>query len=84
MFWLCTLQIIEKSGDGWWTGRIDGKVGVIPASFVEEINIPQSKEEAKKLVKKYRQGKLGAENHTETKMETISCEFESHMYIMFP
>ncbi len=68
------LQIIEKSGDGWWTGRIDGQVGVIPASFVEEITVPQSKEEAKKLVKRFKQGRLGAENHTEAKTETMLRE----------
>ena len=67
-------QIVEKSGDGWWTARIDGHVGVIPASFVEEIAVPQSKDEAKKLVKRFKQGRLGAENHTETKAETMLCE----------
>ena len=53
------LQIIEKSADGWWTGCVDGKEGVFPASFVEMIQIPQTKEERKKLLKRYRQGRLG-------------------------
>ena len=67
-------QIIERSADGWWTGKIDGKVGVIPASFVEEITVPQSKEEAKKLVKKFKQGKLSVETHAESHPESLASE----------
>ena len=52
-------QIIEKSPDGWWTGRIENTTGDFPASFVEEIPVPKSKDEAKKLVKRYKSGKLG-------------------------
>lgn len=57
---LCLLfQIIEKSADGWWTGRIDGSVGVFPASFVEMIKKPKTKEERKRLLRQFQQGRLG-------------------------
>ena len=72
-------QIIERSADGWWTGKIDGKVGVIPASFVEEIAVPQSKEEAKKLVKRFKQGKLSVETHTESRPESLASELNCTM-----
>ena len=47
-------QIIEKSHDGWWTGKIDETVGDFPASFVEEIDIPRTKEERKRLSLRFR------------------------------
>lgn len=72
---LLCVQIVEKSGDGWWTARIDGQVGVIPASFVEEITVPQSKDEAKKLLKRFKQGRLGSDGHTETRTDSMACEF---------
>ena len=52
-------QIVEKGGDGWWTGRVDGREGVFPASFVEMIQIPKTKDERKKLLKQFQQGRLG-------------------------
>ena len=52
-------QIVEKSADGWWTGRVDGNVGVFPASFVEMIQIPKTKDERKRLLKRFHQGRLG-------------------------
>lgn len=53
------IEIVEKSADGWWTGRVDGNVGVFPASFVEIIQIPKTKEERKRLLKRFEQGRLG-------------------------
>ena len=58
-------QITEKSADGWWTGRIEGKVGVFPASFVEMIEIPRNKDERKKLLKRFQQGRLGQDNQND-------------------
>ncbi len=53
-------QIVEQSADGWWTGKVDGKMGVFPASFVEMIQKPKNKEEKKRLLKLFQQGRLGA------------------------
>ena len=39
---------------------MDGKVGVFPASFVELIQKPKNKEERKRLLKLFQQGRLGA------------------------
>ena len=50
----CLPQIIEKSHDGWWTGKIDETVGDFPASFVEEIDIPRTKEERKRLSHRFK------------------------------
>jgi len=41
---------------------VDGKEGVFPASFVEMIQIPKTKDERKKLLKRYQQGRLGEAN----------------------
>jgi len=34
------IQVLEKSDDGWWLGRADGRDGWFPANFVEEIVEP--------------------------------------------
>ena len=44
---------MEKSHDGWWRGQKEGVVGDFPASFVEEIEIPRTKEEAKRLAQRF-------------------------------
>lgn len=31
------IQVLEKSDDGWWLGRADGRDGWFPANFVEEL-----------------------------------------------
>ena len=54
-------QILEQSADGWWTGRVDGNKGVFPASFVELIQKPKTKDERKKLLKRFNQGTLGGQ-----------------------
>ena len=55
---------MEKSADGWWNGRISGKEGVFPASFVEMIQVPKNKDEKKRLLKRFHQGKLGEADST--------------------
>ena len=50
------LQIIHKSPDGWWTGRMQDTEGDFPASFVEEIEIPTTVEEKKQLALRFRKG----------------------------
>ena len=66
---------MEKSPDGWWTGRIENTVGDFPASFVEEIPVPKSKDEAKKLFKKFKHGKLGHDPSTETRSDVSTRKF---------
>lgn len=68
----CVWQIIEKSPDGWWTGRIESTVGDFPASFVEEIPVPKNKDEAKKLYKRFKHGKLGQDPSAETRSDVIT------------
>ena len=29
--------------DGWWTGKVNNKVGVFPSNFVEQVTPPQAK-----------------------------------------
>lgn len=31
------INIHEKQEDGWWAGDLDGRYGIFPASYVEEI-----------------------------------------------
>ncbi len=32
------LEIIDdKRDDGWWKARLNGKIGLIPSSFVEDV-----------------------------------------------
>ena len=31
------VNIVEQHDDGWWKAELRGSVGVIPASYVEEI-----------------------------------------------
>lgn len=38
---------------------MEGKEGVFPASFVEMIQKPKNKEERKRLLKRFQQGRLG-------------------------
>ena len=52
-----SLQIVKKSHDGWWTGRIEDTVGDFPASFVEEIEIPRTKQERKQLASRFKRRK---------------------------
>ena len=67
------IQIVEKSPDGWWTGKIESTVGDFPASFVEEIPVPRTKDEAKKLFKKFKHGKLGHDsNHAESRSNVVT------------
>ena len=49
--------------------------GVFPASFVEEVEVPRSKDEQKKLLKKFRQGKLVG-GVSDSQIENISRESE--------
>lgn len=46
--------------------------------------MPQSKDEAKKLVKRYKHGRLGTDSHAEAKTETIACELQYQCGCMFP
>ena len=32
------IEVYEKQEDGWWLGKMDDKWGIIPATYVEEIN----------------------------------------------
>lgn len=32
------INIYEKQEDGWWSGDLNGSVGIFPATYVEEIN----------------------------------------------
>jgi hypothetical protein len=48
------LQIVEKSPDGWWRGRMQDTEGDFPASFVEEVEIPTTMEEKKQLALHFR------------------------------
>ena len=67
---------MEKSADGWWTGRLNGGsgvVGVFPASFVEEIQEPGSKEEFKRFKDKTRS--LPARDPV-VEMQTVGYECE--------
>ena len=67
---------MEKSADGWWTGRLNGGsgvVGVFPASFVEEIQEPGSKEEFKRFKDKTRS--LPARDPV-VETQTVGCECE--------
>jgi hypothetical protein len=34
------VEILTKSPDGWWEGKIDDRIGVFPASFVKDIVRP--------------------------------------------
>ena len=45
---------------------MDGKTGVFPASFVEELQQPKSKEEERRLVKRLKQRARGEQTQTET------------------
>jgi len=31
------INIYEKQPDGWWYGELNGRVGLFPATYVEEI-----------------------------------------------
>ena len=48
-------------------------MGDFPASFVEEIPVPKTKDEAKKLFKKFKHGKLGQDaNHAENRSNAMT------------
>lgn len=40
------IEVVGEEEEGWWKGRINGKVGVFPSNFVEEI-IENGREEQK-------------------------------------
>ncbi|KAF5359130.1 hypothetical protein D9756_003294 [Leucocoprinus leucothites] len=34
------IEIIEETNNDWWTGRLDGRQGIFPASYAEKIQAP--------------------------------------------
>ena len=33
-----TIVVFEKLGDGWWSGEIDGRNGIFPSTYVQEVD----------------------------------------------
>ncbi|KAJ3567853.1 hypothetical protein NP233_g6088 [Leucocoprinus birnbaumii] len=34
------IEIVEETNNDWWTGRVDGRQGIFPASYVERVKAP--------------------------------------------
>ena len=34
------IYVILKESDDWWKGQVNGKIGIFPASYVEETGSP--------------------------------------------
>lgn len=41
------IDVINQDDPGWWTGEIDGKLGLFPANFVQKINSSNSDSKSK-------------------------------------
>jgi len=35
------IAVYDKQEDGWWQGELNGKVGIFPATYVEDANESQ-------------------------------------------
>jgi hypothetical protein len=31
------IELVGKDDSGWWTGRLNGRSGLLPANYVEEV-----------------------------------------------
>jgi hypothetical protein len=36
------ISLISKEEEAWWKGELDGRIGVFPSNYVEEINCKQT------------------------------------------